>query len=52
MKKLSAFLFILFFVITIFTQPPATPTVDSSGEGKNIAGSLAKVVRQPVTIPN
>ncbi|HRH42832.1 MAG TPA: DUF5916 domain-containing protein [Pyrinomonadaceae bacterium] len=51
MKKLSAFLFILFFVITIFTQPPATPTVDSSGEGKNIAGSLAKVVRQPVTIP-
>lgn len=51
MKKLSAYLFILFCAFSVYTQPPATTTTDSSGESKNTAGSLAKVVRQPVTVP-
>ena len=50
MKDLSAFIAILVLAICVYPQmpkPAGTPVADNN----NVAGSLSKVVRQPVTVP-
>ena len=52
MKNLFAVIIILFLSIFVFSQPPAIPSGDTTGEqNKSVSESLVNVVRKPATVP-